>query len=132
MSPRTAISSSSSIDVPLVEDGVPRDIAIFAPSLAHRVGFREWWGRAARRGASPATATVFNLVTMSADVRWCLPAVACPTLVMARTETFGGLNEHGRYLAERITGARYVTFPDRTCCPGPVSSTQSWTRPRSS
>ena len=38
------------------EDGVPRDIAIFAPSLAHRVGFREWWGRAARRGASPATA----------------------------------------------------------------------------
>ena len=35
------------------------------PSLAHRVGFREWWGRAARRGASPATAVAFNLVTFS-------------------------------------------------------------------
>ncbi len=45
-----------SIDVPLLDADVPQDIAIFAPSLAHRVGFKEWWGRAARRGASPATA----------------------------------------------------------------------------
>ena len=36
-------------DFKIAEDGRPQDIAIFAPSLAHRVGFREWWGRAARR-----------------------------------------------------------------------------------
>ena len=70
-----------SIDVPLTEGDVPQDIAIFAPSLADRVGFQEWWGRAARRGASPATAIAFNLVTFSADLRWCLPDVTCPTLV---------------------------------------------------
>ena len=63
---------------PLAEDGIPRDIAIFAPSLAHRVGFREWWGRAARRGASPATALAFNIVTFSADMRWCLPVHHLP------------------------------------------------------
>ena len=72
------IASGSGIEVPLTEDDIPQDIAIFAPSLAHRVGFREWWGRAARRGASPATAIAFNLVTFSADVRWCLPGHHLP------------------------------------------------------
>jgi len=105
------VGDAANIEVPLTEGGVPRDIAIFAPSLAHRVGFQEWWGRAARRGASPATAAAFNLVTMSADVRWCLPDVTCPTLVIARTDTYANLGEHGRYLAEHIAGARYVTFP---------------------
>jgi len=105
------VAAGAGIDVPIVEGGVPRDIAIFAPSLAHRVGFRDWWGRAARRGATPATAMAFNMVTFSADVRWCLPAVMCPTLVIARTECYANLSQHGRYLAEHITGARFLTFP---------------------
>jgi class 3 adenylate cyclase len=109
--PDDVAGDAANIEVPLTDEGVPRDVAIFAPSLAHRVGFQEWWGRAARRGASPATATAFNLVTFSADVRRCLPDVACPTLVIARTESYANLSEHGRYLAEHIAGARYVTFP---------------------
>ena len=115
--PEDEVGDAANIDVPLTEGGVPRDIAVFAPSLAHRVGFQEWWGRAARRGASPATAQAFNLVTFSADVRWCLPDVACPTLVIARTETYANLSEHGRYLAEHIAGARYVTFPGSDLVP---------------
>ena len=137
---------------------MPQDIAIFAPSLAHRVGFQEWWGRAARRGASPATAVAFNLVTFSADVRWCLPSITCPTLVFARLDSYANLSEHGRYLAEHIAGARLVTTtgpdllpwagefdsivdeieefvtgragrtPRRACSP-PCSSPTSWTRP---
>jgi class 3 adenylate cyclase len=103
------VASGSGIEVVLTEDEIPRDIAIFAPSLAHRVGFREWWGRAARRGASPATAQAFNFVTFSADVRWCLPSVTCPTLVFARLDSYAQLSEHGRYLSENITGARLVT-----------------------
>ncbi|HVA06420.1 MAG TPA: adenylate/guanylate cyclase domain-containing protein [Acidimicrobiales bacterium] len=90
---------------------VPQDIVIFVPSLAHRVGFREWWGRAARRGASPATAIAFNLVTFTADTRDLLDSVSCPTLVISRTECFANLVEHGRFLSEAITGARFVTFP---------------------
>jgi class 3 adenylate cyclase len=105
------VASGSGIEVPMTDAEVPRDIAIFAPSLAHRVGFQDWWGRAARRGASPATAIAFNLVTFSADVRWCLPAISCPTLVVARTECYASLSEHGRYLAEHIAGARLVTVP---------------------
>ncbi len=109
--PQDEVGDAANIDVPLTEEGVPRDVAVFAPSLAHRVGFQEWWGRAARRGASPAIATAFNIVIFAADVRWCLPDIQCPTLVIARTETYANLSEHGRYLAEHIAGARYVTFP---------------------
>ena len=103
--------AAQNIEVPLDDDAVPQDIAIFAPSLAHRVGFAEWWGRAARRGASPATAIAFNLVTFTSDVRDLLPRVQCPTLVMSRTEGYIDLVEHGRYLAEHIAGARFMTFP---------------------
>jgi class 3 adenylate cyclase len=109
--PSEMTATAADIDVPLTEGDVPQDIAIFAPSLAHRVGFRQWWERAARRGASPATAVAFNLVTFSADVRWCLPDITCPTLVVARTESYANLSEHGHYLAEHIAPARLVTFP---------------------
>ena len=104
------LEGAVSIDVPMLEDDVPQDIAIFAPSLAHRVGFREWWGRAARRGASPATAAAFNLVTFTADMRWCLAHISCPTLIFARLESYANLTAHGRYLADHIAGARVVTI----------------------
>jgi class 3 adenylate cyclase len=104
------IEDATSIDRPMpVEDGVPQDIAIFAPSLAHRVGFREWWGRGARRGASPATSAAFNFVTFTADMRWCLPDISCPTLIFSRVDTYANLSMHGRYLADHIEGARIVT-----------------------
>jgi class 3 adenylate cyclase len=92
-------------------DEVPQDIVIFAPSLAHRVGFQEWWGRAARRGASPATAIAWNFVTYLADVRSYLPDVTCPTLVISRTDMFGGHYHHGEYLSQQIAGARFVSVP---------------------
>lgn len=111
------VAEGSTIDVPLLEGDIPRDIVVFAPSLAHRVGFREWWGRAARRGASPATAIAFNLVLFSADVRWSLPAVTCPTLVIVRSDSYANLSEHGRYLAEHIAGARFVTVPGTDLVP---------------
>jgi class 3 adenylate cyclase len=104
-------SIPDNIESPAVGVDVPQDIAIFVPSLAHRVGFKEWWGRAARRGASPATAIAFNLVTFSADMRQHLASITCPTLVISRTEAFANLVEHGRYLSESIAGARFMTFP---------------------
>ena len=109
--PTELTATAADIDVPEVEGGVPQDIAVFAPSLAHRVGFREWWERAARRGASPATATAFNIVTFSADMRSFLSAIGCPTLVVSRTESYARLSEHGRYLAEHIDGARFSRSP---------------------
>jgi class 3 adenylate cyclase len=102
---------SSNVESPAGESEVPQDIAIFVPSLAHRVGFREWWGRAARRGASPATAIAFNLVTFSADLRDELPRISCPTLIISRADAFANLVEHGRYLSRHIEGARFLEVP---------------------
>jgi class 3 adenylate cyclase len=96
---------------------IPNDIAVYVPSLAHRVGFQEWWGRAARRGASPATAAAWNLMHFAADMRQHLGSISCPTLVISRTETYGDLVEHGRYLSESIPGARFVTFPGTDMLP---------------
>jgi class 3 adenylate cyclase len=106
----TAVGPESA-EIQVESDEVPLDISIFVPSLAHRVGFREWWSRAARRGASPATAHAFNLLTFSADMREHLPAIACPTLLISNSDSFANLVEHGRYLSEHIAGARFVTFP---------------------
>jgi class 3 adenylate cyclase/pimeloyl-ACP methyl ester carboxylesterase len=96
---------------------VPTDITVYVPSLAHRVGFQEWWGRAARRGASPATAIAWNLMNFSVDMRQYLGDISCPTLVISRTEAFADLVEHGRYLSEAIPGARFVTFPGADMLP---------------
>jgi class 3 adenylate cyclase len=102
---------SANVESPADDHAVPQDIAIFVPSLAHRVGFREWWSRAARRGASPATAIAFNLVTFSADLRAELPKISCPTLVISRVDAYANLVEHGRYLSQQIVGARLLEVP---------------------
>ena len=106
---RAAVTSN--VESPAGESDVPQDITIFVPSLAHRVGFREWWGRAARRGASPATAIAFNLVTFSSDLRAELAKISCPTLIISRADAFANLVEHGRYLSRHIEGARLLEVP---------------------
>lgn len=111
--PSDQVARAADIDVPLTEGDIPQDIVNFAPSLAHRVGFREWWSRAARRGASPATATAFNLLLFSADVRAVLADITCPTLVVARRDSVSHFSEHARYLAEHIAGARLMIVPGR-------------------
>lgn len=107
----------SNVDGPHLVDGVPRDISIYVPSMAQRVGFAEWWGRAARRGASPATAIAWNLALFSADMREHLGAVSCPTLVLSNTDTFAELVVHGRYLSDAIADARFVTLPGQDMIP---------------
>jgi class 3 adenylate cyclase len=105
------------IETPQSGDETPMDIAIYVPSLAHRVGFREWWGRAARRGASPSTAIAWNLVTFGADTRADLPLISCPTLVLSCTDAFASLVDHGRFLSEQIAGARFVAYAGQDMLP---------------
>ena len=50
-------------------------------------------------------------------MRWCLPSVTCPTLSVARTDSYGNLVEHGRYLAQHIDGATLVTVPGTDLLP---------------
>jgi class 3 adenylate cyclase len=87
------------------------DLALIAPSLRHDHRFREWWTRASRRGASPASARAMLAMTTYGDVRDRLGAVAAPTLVVHRTDNRFIPLGLGRYLADHIPGARMVELP---------------------
>jgi class 3 adenylate cyclase len=87
------------------------DLAFIAPSLRHDERFRDWWGRASRRAASPANARAMLAMGSFGDVRDRLPRVAVPTLVVHRTGDRFIPVGLGRYLAEHIPGARLVEVP---------------------
>jgi len=70
-----------------------------------------WFQRRGRASLSPAGARDLVLMNSKADVRDVLPAVQCPTLVMHRQGDLDSHVEEGRYIAERIPGARFVELP---------------------
>jgi class 3 adenylate cyclase len=82
-----------------------------APSMADDPAFLQWAATLMRAGASPRAVLLLAEMTMSVDVRPLLPRIAVPTLVMHRIGDRVNSVEHGRYLAERIPGARWVELP---------------------
>ncbi len=74
---------------------------------------REWCLKWRRIQASPNTARAFAHALLTVDVRHVLPVIKVPTLVIHSAEPLLVRPEHGRYLAERIAGARYVELPGR-------------------
>ena len=91
--------------------GTTKRIEDAAPSLARDEAFRQWYATLMRVGASPRAVLLLGEMTSSVDVRPLLPRVAVPTLVMHRIGDRLNSVEHGRYLAERIPGARWVELP---------------------
>ena len=67
-----------------------------------------WWAIRAHAAASPGAARSLILMNSQIDVRAVLPAIAVPTLVLHRTGDLDSRVEEGRYIAERIPGARFV------------------------
>jgi len=67
-----------------------------------------WLGRRGRASLSPAGARDLILMNSKADVRDLLGSVQCPALVLHRTGDRDSRTEEGRYIAERIPGARFV------------------------
>ncbi len=98
------------LEVDAVEQGFD-DLVLNAPSVAGDPGFRRWWDRAGKRGASPAVARSILAMRYRADVRGLLSQVNQPTLVLHRRDTRVIRAEQGRYLAEHIPGAKYVELP---------------------
>ena len=84
------------------------EVALLAPSKASDGAFREWWDKAARRGASPATARRQFAMLRDLDMRSILPMITAPTLVLQRRDNQFVLAGHSRYVAEHIPGAKYV------------------------
>jgi class 3 adenylate cyclase/alpha-beta hydrolase superfamily lysophospholipase len=88
--------------------GTGRQLELTAPALADDPYELEGLGRFERFAASPGVARAFFRLASEYDVREILPAVRVPTLVLHRVGDRYIRVEHGRYLADRIPGARYV------------------------
>jgi pimeloyl-ACP methyl ester carboxylesterase/DNA-binding CsgD family transcriptional regulator len=68
----------------------------------------QWWGERCRAATSPGAARALIEMASLIDVRDVLGAVRAPTLVLHRRDDLDVDIEEGRYLAERIPGARLV------------------------
>jgi DNA-binding SARP family transcriptional activator/pimeloyl-ACP methyl ester carboxylesterase len=81
-----------------------------APSLAHNPVVRAYWARYQRLSASPAAAMRFLRTTSEADVRSSLPDIHVPTLVVHAERDMLVPVGQGRYVADHIAGAEFVTL----------------------
>ena len=91
--------------------GGPVGIDERAPSVANDPEFRDWWATYLRMGASPGAAVALTQMNAEIDVRNVLPTIRVPSLVIHRTDDQCLKVEEGRFVAERIPGARFVELP---------------------
>src|SRR6478752_10203495 len=89
----------------------PEDVEYYAPSRIGDPQFIRGIERYFRASASPGAAAAFVRMNSYADVRSILPTIQVPTLVLHRTGDHDVKLAEGRYLAERIPGARFVELP---------------------
>jgi class 3 adenylate cyclase len=81
---------------------------ILAPSMIHTEEERRHWGRIERLTASPDVLAATTRAVMESDVTPVLAAIQAPTVVMSRRGDRHVRPEHGRSIALRIPGARFV------------------------
>ena len=98
-------------DVMRKQWGGPVGIDERAPSLAHDPQFREWWATYLRMGASPGAAVALTQMNAEIDVRNVLASIRVPSLVIHRREDQCLKVEEGRFVAQRIPGAKFVELP---------------------
>jgi class 3 adenylate cyclase len=90
--------------------GEGRFTQLFAPDRARDPRFADWWARFERACVSPLMARRLVDLNAQADVTHVLPAIRVPTLVLHRQRDRVALIEEGRFIAERIPGAKLVEF----------------------
>jgi class 3 adenylate cyclase len=83
--------------------------AVF-PDVAADDDFRRWYAKYLRACASPRVVATHFEHMMAVDIRDRLPRVGCPTLVMHFEQARIPLAQ-GRWMAERIPGARFEVLP---------------------
>ena len=85
----------------------------FAPTLATDEGFRDWWARFERLGASPAAVVDLLRSELEIDIRPILRSIRMPTLIVHRTDDTMISVEAARLMAREIPDARLVELPGR-------------------
>jgi class 3 adenylate cyclase len=93
--------------------GTGRTLPVAAPSAPVAGPVYDAYTRFERVSASPGTVEAIMSMVLALDVRSVLPTISAPTLVIHRDGDQYVAPEHGRYLADHITSARYVELPGR-------------------
>jgi class 3 adenylate cyclase len=88
--------------------GTGAAVEALAPSRVADERFRAWYARSARVGVGPDRVADAIRVSFEADLRSLLASISAPTLVLHRQENRYIHLGAGRYLAERIPGAKFV------------------------
>lgn len=88
------------------EWGFESDLGTMAPNAD--AALTAWWRARARASASPGAARALILMNSRIDVRRVLPTIRVPALVLHRSGDRDSRLEEGRYIADRIPGARFV------------------------
>ena len=86
-------------------------LEVINPSLAGNHRYIRWYARYLRLGAGPGMARRLMRMNAEIDLAEVLPTISVPTLVLHRRDEQWVKAEHGRYVAERIPGARLVLLP---------------------
>lgn len=87
--------------------GTGRSLEVLAPSVAADPTARAWYGRLERQTTTPANIVDYARENSRTDYSGVLSEVRVPTLILHRRDETVPVAA-GRYLAERIEGARYV------------------------
>ncbi|KAA1243027.1 alpha/beta fold hydrolase [Aquimarina sp. RZ0] len=81
-----------------------------APSKANDTRFMDWLASYFRSGASPRAALILTKMNTQVDIVDILGSINVPTLLLQRTHDIDVKIEEGRFIAERIQGAKFVEF----------------------
>ena len=83
------------------------------PDMPWNEEIRAAWARLERLTSSPNTVALMQLVAAEQDVRAIVPAIRVPTLVLHHKDDQFIPPMQGKYIADHISGAKYVEVPGR-------------------
>jgi class 3 adenylate cyclase len=86
---------------------------VMNPDMPWNEEIRAAWARAERLAASPGTVAQMFPLVIELDVRAVLPTIRVPTLVVQHADNPLLPPASGRYIADHISGAKYVELPGR-------------------
>jgi class 3 adenylate cyclase len=86
---------------------------VLNPDMPWNEEIRASWARMERLAASPGTVALMMPLVLEVNVRAVLPTVRVPTLVLRHTDNQFILPAIGKYVADHISGAKYIELPGR-------------------
>jgi len=100
-------------DTELIERewGGEMDVAVLAPRALADPALMRRITTFFRRSASPGAAVALNRMNAEMDTRAVLPTIGVPTLVVQRSDDQCVNVEEGRWIKNRIPGAKFVELP---------------------